>query len=376
MRRHYRYGYGRRWHGEWSVPEWAAWHERQRADLSQRFFGLDREVVRAFFTLPKTQLNALFMIYGRRFGSSARSYAEHTYPKWKSGRVTPSADTLVRLLDSVPAVLPLAEKAALVAHLRRRTRRPSHVCISCRLQDVDRVVPQVLTDQFRGGLDHTIPSHLQQALRWLSEDSVRAAERILVAGEAVEAQWLAAAAQVEVDRIRTVAERGFGIEGSLTRNFKHHISTPYVSIEVTILPDSANASARLSLPATMRATSMNDITPARKDDLLGELTKGLSDAEKNELKKVAAREQLALDAKARDAQLKHAASGAEIERAIDAAERLQFTDKGSSFEVSGSFQGASGPTRIEVRRSMSMATGLKWAAFLAAIAAAAYLLAH
>ncbi len=105
---------------------------------------------------------------------------------------------------------------------------------------------------------------------------------------------------------------------------------------------------------------MGDLTPRKPDDLLGELTRQLSDEDKANLRRVAANEQLSLDVKAREASLRHAASSAEIDGALDAAERLQYGEKTSGFSVTGAFKGASGTTNIDVRRSQPAAAMIKW----------------
>ena len=121
---------------------------------------------------------------------------------------------------------------------------------------------------------------------------------------------------------------------------------------------------------------MSDITPRRPDDLLGELTRQLGDADRARLRQVAAQNQLDLDVKTREAALAHSASGVEMDRTLEAAERLAYGEKTSSFSVNGTHRGASGTTTIEVKRSEPVATMVKWAAIGASVVGGLWLLAR
>lgn len=354
----------------WDERDWAAWHVEQRAAVSSRFFDLDKEITRLFFSLSRGQLQRVFESYGRQYGRGAKTYAEITYPEWRAGRVNPSAETLCRLLDCVPPILPLSEKAALVAHLRRATRKPRSVEFACTLDELHSRVPVELAALFRESLKHSIPHDVREALHWLSTSSVQAAENILRASEAVEAYWLAAAGEVETRRLREAAGRALLLPGSLTRAFSHTIATPYCALRVVVTVGKGS----LNDSSNQGGVTMSDLTPRRPDDFMAELTKGLSEAEKQELRKVAAREHLSLDAKGREASLRHAASGAEIDRTLEAAERLQYGEKTSGFSVSGSYRGASGTTSIEVKRSEATAVILKYLAIGGGIVALLYAL--
>jgi hypothetical protein len=352
----------------WDDRDWARWHAERRAEVSSRFFGLDSEVTALFFRLSPSQLRRVFESYGREHGRGARAYAEKTYPEWRTGLVNPSAETLYRLLDCVPPVLPLSEKAALVAQLRRRSRRPRRVELRCSLNEIDTLVPLELAKLFREALTHSIPDDVRGALGWLTTDSSRAVEGVLRASEAVEACWLEAAARAETRRLHDAAERALLLPGSLTHAFSHLVETPYCVLRVTV----TRGNTAIANPSNQEARPMSDLTPHRPDDLMGELTKGLSESEKQELRKVAAREQLALEAKAREGSLRHAASGAELDRAIEAAERLQYGEKSSGFTLSGSYRGASGTTSVEVKRSEATAVVFKYVAIGAGIVALLY----
>lgn len=367
MRRRYSY-YRRQWDGR----DWAAWHDRRRSYVSSKFFGLDQEVRRIFFALDEKQLERVFDSYGRAYGQSARQYAARTYPRWRAGEVNPSAETLERLLQRVPEVLPIHERAALLAHLRKKSRNVPSRRLSCLPAEAESLVSTVLTELLAQGLRHETPPHVTAALNWLSCESMRAAETILRIGEVLEAQWLAAAANTEIVRLRQALARALAIEGTMTRRFAHRVETPYAILDVSIAAPSWISDL---IRPKERMSTMSDLTPRRPDDLLGELTRQLSDTDKEDVRRVAAHQQISLDAKARDATLQHNASGAEIDRTLDAAERLQYGEKTSDFAVSGAYKGASGVTSIEVRRTGRAAAAINWVVIGAVIAGLLYVFA-
>lgn len=355
---------------QWDGRDWAAWHERGRAHVSTTFFGLDAEVRRIFFALDAGRLQRVFLSYGKAYGDAARQYATRIYPKWRAGEVNPSAETLQRLLQSVPEVLPIHERAELLAHLRRKSRRIPRSRLSCSSDDAERLVSRQLTEMFTVSLRHETPPHVRAALKWLSCDSMQAAETLLRIGEVLEAQWLANAANVEIVRLRQAVARASAIEGRLTRRFAHRVETPYAVLDVAV---ATPGSISKWLNSNKGNNPMGDLTPRRPDDLLSELTRQLSDADKTELKRVAANQQLSLDGKAREASLQHNAAGAELDRALETAERLQYGEKTSGFSVSGAFKGASGVTNIDVRRAEPAAAMIKWIVVGAVIVGVLYL---
>jgi hypothetical protein len=339
--------------------------------VSARFYGLDSEIRTIFFALEPHQLDRVLKRYEAAHGSSAKQYAAKTYSSWRSGAVEPSAATLERLLQHVPEVLPIHQRAELLALLRKRSRKVPNKRIQCVPDDAELIVTEELTSLLGEGLHQDTPAHVKSALAWLSCDSMQTAETILRIGEVLEAKWLAQAANHEIVRLRDALQRAMSSEGRLIGRFSHRVETPYAILDVTIGAPSALATL-LGLPQPRRR--MSDLTPRKPDDLLAQLTSDLSDKDKTDLRRVAANEQLSLDAKAREATMRHQSSGAEIDRHLDAAERLQYGEKSSGFTVSGAYKGASGTTNIEVKRSEPAAAMIKWIVVGAAIAAALYFL--
>jgi hypothetical protein len=212
--------------------------------LSSRFFGIDPEVQRAFYGLTRAQLARVFKSYECKYGVGARRYAGKTYPEWRSGTVSPIADTLGRLLDCVPPVLPLADKATLIAQLRLRSRHPTRTRVRCTLADAEEDVLGALHHLLAAASQHEIPPIVRNALSWLSSDSAQAAEHILRASEYVEAQWITDYGRREVARLRATGERILSTNAKLEHHFAHTIDSAYGRVDIEVTARSGGAGGR------------------------------------------------------------------------------------------------------------------------------------
>lgn len=97
--------------------------------------GFDKDVLQKFYTLTTDQLARLFNIYSNAYGSGAGTYARKAFADWKAGTKRPSAQTIDRLLDSLPQVLNFDGKCELLRKLRERHRRPEDHSIQVRVDD-------------------------------------------------------------------------------------------------------------------------------------------------------------------------------------------------------------------------------------------------
>ena len=69
------------------------------------FGGFDKDILEKFYALTPAQLSHLLDIYTDKYGAGPGAYARKTYDDWKLGEVRPSAQTINRLLESLPVVL-------------------------------------------------------------------------------------------------------------------------------------------------------------------------------------------------------------------------------------------------------------------------------
>jgi hypothetical protein len=232
------------------------------------------------------------------------------------------------------------------------------------LDDADRIVSGALRQLLSTVAQHEIPSNVRNALSWLSSDSVRATEQILHASEYLEASWIAEFARLEVDRLHAVGRRLGGKGGQVHPTFSHVIDSPYGYLEIEV---SSRSRGVTLFPPTTGVVMPDDLTPHRSAGLIDKLAADLTDAEKAELRSLAAREQISLESKARGAVLRHDSAKADIDRDLDALDRLQYGNSNADYVVSGNYHGASGHTKIEVRRRDPAAAAIKWAAVGAVI---------
>ena len=106
----------------------------------------------------------------------------------------------------------------------------------------------------------------------------------------------------------------------------------------------------------------DDKLPARPDDLLGDLTRNLSEQEQTELRKLAAEKRLGLEEHAATARIDHEASQADMDRDLEALDRLQLDRDKHSYKLSGEYRGGSGRTELTVKNTTSTGEAVKWIA--------------
>src|SRR5215470_3659856 len=127
----------------------AFWKYQQRslkARLSAALGGFDKDILERFYSLTPEQLAHLLNIYLESYGDGPAAYARKTYGDWKDGKVRPSAQTINRLLDSLPLVLDFDGKCELLQKLRERHHRLGHYSLKVKAHDwKEHVVPLVRT---------------------------------------------------------------------------------------------------------------------------------------------------------------------------------------------------------------------------------------
>ena len=101
-------------------------HVREAEALRRKYGEVFEDVKRTFLSLSPERLQAILDEYGKRYGASAREYAETTMKRWRSGGVIMSGQTMARLLDLVPRYLQPDEKFALVEKIRLETLKKLH----------------------------------------------------------------------------------------------------------------------------------------------------------------------------------------------------------------------------------------------------------
>src|SRR5690242_10097920 len=143
---------------------WESQPQTLKASLSAALSGFDKDILERFYSLTPDQLTRLLNIYSDSYGDGPASYARKTYVDWKHGAVRPSAQTINRLLDSLPLVLNFDGKCDLLRKLRERHRRLEHHTLKVKADDWQQhVVPlvrAVIQKAYRANLPEIVEQRL------------------------------------------------------------------------------------------------------------------------------------------------------------------------------------------------------------------------
>lgn len=194
-RRHRSRGYGTYDAG----AEAARRHIEAARELSQELGGTDKDVKKYFFSLPQNKLDAILREYGRLHGSSAKSYAEQTMPKWRSGRTQMSGLVAERLFNLLPPRMPLSAKYQLTQNLWEHFGPSSKKRLRIGLDaDVNVAVETVGSHFDEVVLHYTIPHQLERRFNWLSAGDVSVKQELLNHFRSKERQLLSEGARIQL----------------------------------------------------------------------------------------------------------------------------------------------------------------------------------
>jgi hypothetical protein len=155
-------------------------HIEEARKFSAELGGIDQDVKDYFFSLSSTQLSPILAAYARAHGDDARSYAEQTLPKWKTGRTKMSGMVAERLFNLLPPRMPLHTKFELVKslweHVAPRTQKWFLIGPDA--------TPGVILEKVRDYLvatvtEHTIPEAMRMRFKWLAAGDVTIEEELL-----------------------------------------------------------------------------------------------------------------------------------------------------------------------------------------------------
>ena len=193
----------------------------QRAELSRRFGGIDREVEKIFLQLAPCDLESLLSRYGQEHGQKAEAYARDTYEKWKSGAVKMSGQTAGRLLDLLPPLLAPSVRFDLVRKLRERhfSKKTIRIQSTPETWRTDLVKP--IQELVAASSGFALPADLLEKAKWLADGDAAAAQRLLAAAEQEEAAVRAAYIDAELHRFEALIQNI-----DTTRQVTHTLKLP------------------------------------------------------------------------------------------------------------------------------------------------------
>lgn len=181
-------------------------HIAEARVLSERLGGMDQEVKAFFFGLDRERLSDVLDRYGRKFGSDKRTYAEETFPRWRSGERQMSGLVAGRLFDLLPPIMPIDLKLRIVEGLFEKAgqSKMDYVLVPMETHPAD--VVRFVDEKCFGYLsDVGIDTSIKRQFDWLSGEDAAVAERLFkhamqVTFDAKKAASAAMLAQLDRDR--------------------------------------------------------------------------------------------------------------------------------------------------------------------------------
>lgn len=173
---YYRRGYKKNIGGN----KFAERHIQEAEAFSTEIGGTDKDVKEYFFSLSRTELNAILSQYGIEYGSSAESYAREAFSRWKSGATKMSGLVAKRLFSILPPRMPLSKKYELAEnvwiHFGPKSKASFVVSFDACVEEVAHKVALKLDNDVTY---YSIPSQVKNRFDWLSSGDVTIQEQLL-----------------------------------------------------------------------------------------------------------------------------------------------------------------------------------------------------
>jgi hypothetical protein len=308
--------------------------------LTRVFGGFDKDILEAFFQISNEQLTGLISHYKERYGDSAGNYARKTYPKWKSGEVKPSGQTVERLLESLPLVLDLPGKCDLLRKLRERHRKKDNVSLKCDTTNWKESIHPIAMNIIQKAYSADLPEVVKSRLSWLSQGDVQAAQKLLAESEVQEGNIAISLLHREFANIEKLLE-------SLThvRKISHTIALPYGNINIKI------KRGKKPMAEDEKVSSNRSLFKPRAGDIMDSALENLDQNQVRQISQEAVREAIRIETTKRMADLKVEQSQQDMDIFIQTADRME--RRGHDYTMSGQYESASGTTSIEVSKKKS-----------------------
>lgn len=201
------------------------------------------DIRRTFLGLDKPTLQRLLTVYGQRHGDSAANYARKILPKWQSGAVTLSGQTMERLVELVPPFLTASARLSLLEKiLQKNLTNPPTTRV-----EIDGMAPATglaELDSALASMRHTdplahLPPKVMQTATWLYADDITAARAMVAQIDARKNEAMRASAQKELDLLRRATMAG------QIKNASYAVHMPAGTLEVAVVTPAPSIWKRL-----------------------------------------------------------------------------------------------------------------------------------
>lgn len=307
--------------------------------------GFDEDVLDKFYSLTPDQLARLFNIYSDEYGSGPAAYARKTFPEWQSGFKRPSAQTINRLLDSLPQVLNFDGKCELLRKLRERHRKPECHSIKVKTDDWKEQVVPLVRAIIKKAYTANLPEVVEQRLTWLASGDMQAVRAILSHSQAVEG---AVAVRLLQDEMRSVEAALSNLPGK--KKITHTIRLPYGNIHLAI--SGRRTMAKDNNSTDLAQQNNTGLFKPSAEDIFDDVFSNLDDDQARQVKAKAAEESMRLIAEKKRGEIKYGNASRDIANFVHNADLMDQRKK--DYQMSGQFESASGMTNIQVGRNWSV----------------------
>ena len=310
--------------------------------MSRYYRGFDQDVLKVFFELNEHQLAQLMGKYKQDYGKSAATYARRTYFKWKSGEIVLSGRTVDRLLITLPQVLDRKVKCDLLRKLRERYRKKDTISLTVDPSGWRETIEPLVLNIVSKAYSADLPPVVQDRLSWLSTSDMKMAAAILAEAEVQEGKVAISLLHKEFASIENLLD---SLPGK--RKITHTISLPYGNVHLTIERGKNAMSEKDNIP-----NNRSLFRPTAKD-IMDNALENLDPHQVKQISEDAIREALNIEAQRRRAEIKVDQARQDMDNFIDTADRMQ--RRGHDYKMSGSYETASGTTRVEVSKQNTTA---------------------
>ena len=316
-----------------------------KARLSFALGGFDKDVLERFYSLTPDQLSRLLNIYSDSYGDGPAAYARNTYDDWKHGVVRPSAQTINRLLDSLPLVLNFDGKCELLRKLRERHRKPEHHSLKVKADDWKEQVVPLVRAVIQKSYHANLPEAVERRLTWLSNGDMQTARAILAHAQALEGAVAVALLQ---DEMRNIDDAITNLDGK--GRVTHTIRLPYGHIQLKISGRRRMDKESDNGTELVRQSDSSLFKPTA-EDIFDDVFTDLDQEQAAQVKAKAAEEAMRLVAEKKRGEIKYANASRDIANFVNNADLME--ERKKDYQMSAEFEGASGVTKIQVGRNWS-----------------------
>jgi hypothetical protein len=148
--------------------------------LTAELGGMDQGVKAYFLGLSPYELSSILDEYQRKYGRSAREYAQETLPRWRSGSVQMSGMVAERLFNLLPPRMPLLVKYKLVEglwhHVAPLSKHRSRVGPDADAGQIIELARSKITEFV---VNYKIPESIERRFDWLSAGDVATKQMLL-----------------------------------------------------------------------------------------------------------------------------------------------------------------------------------------------------